>query len=450
MRPAIYLALLVFVFAGCDDAKAPKPTAAAQAGASASAATGGLCPEHGIAEAICTKCNPKLIPIFQAKGDWCDEHGFPESACPICHPERGGQPAVGIADDGAPPDGAKVCLATKDSARMAGIETVKAEERPEGAGLVVTATISFDATRRAIVNARSPGVVRSIKADIGAKVAQGQPLAVIHSAEVGADRSRIPAARSRVQVAEANYRREKDLYDKGIASGKDVLAAQQEWDAAKSESASLTASLGAVGKGAGGTGGYTLTAPVAGQVVRREATIGKLVGLEETLFEIVDTSTMWAELDIPEDEIPFVQIGQLVIVTVDGLGDRQFRGKIDYVAPEVDPRTRTVEARVALANPDGLLRANMFASARIALGGDRATVTVPAISVQSVRKVPFVFVRLDESDFQVRRVALGATEGAVVELVKGVKPNEDVVAQGSFLLKTETLKDSIGDGCTDD
>ena len=50
-----------------------------------------MCKEHGVLEAICTKCNPKLIPVFQAKGDWCPEHGFPESICPICHPERGGK-----------------------------------------------------------------------------------------------------------------------------------------------------------------------------------------------------------------------------------------------------------------------------------------------------------------------------------------------------------------------
>jgi cobalt-zinc-cadmium efflux system membrane fusion protein len=59
-------------------------------------AEGAMCKEHGVLEAVCTKCNPKLAPVFQAKGDWCAEHGFPESFCPVCHPERGGKPSLEV------------------------------------------------------------------------------------------------------------------------------------------------------------------------------------------------------------------------------------------------------------------------------------------------------------------------------------------------------------------
>jgi hypothetical protein len=201
MRPSIlFVALLMAT--SCGD-KTSQPNGAADEPA---AAEGAFCKEHGIAEAICTKCNPKLIPVFQAKGDWCEEHGFPESACPICHPERGGQAAVGVAEDGAPPDGTRVCFKAKDVASKVGIETFKAVERAEGAGLVATATITFDATKRALVNARSPGVIRSLKVDVGATVAKGAQLAIIDSGEVGADRSRQVSARGRVKVAESNYR----------------------------------------------------------------------------------------------------------------------------------------------------------------------------------------------------------------------------------------------------
>jgi cobalt-zinc-cadmium efflux system membrane fusion protein len=107
-------------------------------------------------------------------------------------------------------------------------------------------------------------------------------------------------------------------------------------------------------------------------------------------------------------------------------------------------------ARAALANPDGVLRANMFAQARIVLGGSRSTVTVPAIAVQRAKDVVFAFVQTKDDEFEVRRVQLGAREDKLVEVTKGIKPGENVVATGSFILKTETLKDSIGDGCTDD
>jgi cobalt-zinc-cadmium efflux system membrane fusion protein len=441
------LAILVALFASACGDKTAKPTEAKPA--EGSIAEGAMCKEHGIAEAICTKCNPKLIPVFKAKGDWCEEHGFPESACPICHPERGGQPAAGVAEDGAPPDGAKVCLKSKDVVKKVGIETVKAQERPEGVGLVATATLAFDATKRALINARSPGVVRVIHADLGAKVTKGSQLASIDSAGVGADRSRLQAAKARVTVAETTYRREKELQAKGISSAKSVLDAEQELAAAKAEHESIASAIGMVGQSNGGNA-YTLVAPIAGQVVKRHATIGTMVGVEQTLFEIVDTSNMWVEIDVPEDEVPSVALGQRVLVTVDGIRDRTFEGTISYIAPEVDARTRTAMARAALANPDGVLRANMFAQARIVLGGSRSTVTVPAIAVQRAKDVMFAFVQIKDDEFEVRRVQIGAREDKVIEVTKGIKPGESVVATGSFILKTETLKDSIGDGCTDD
>lgn len=336
----------------------------------------------------------------------------------------------------------RIELKNDEAAKLAGFEIVKALDRPEGAGIVVTASIAFDATKRAVINARAPGIVRAIKRDVGAKVEPGTVLAVIESAQVGADRSRIGGARTRLQVAEANYKRETELQAKGISAMKDVLAAQQELEAARSEYASLTASLGAVGQSAGG-GGYTLATPIAGIVVTRAANIGKLVGVEETLFEVVDTSTMWAEIDVPEDQLVAIAVDQPVVVTVDGLGDRQFRGVISYVSPQIDPKTRTARARAALPNGDGVLRANMFARARIVINGGAATVTVPSRAVQRIADDSAVFVRISDRVFEMRRVELGADDGATVEVTKGLHGGEDVVAQGAFLLKSEMLKGSL-------
>src|SRR5213594_3526518 len=79
--------------AGSAAAPAPVPAGGRGLGGAVEEA---FCKEHGVLEAVCTKCNPALIAVFKAKGDWCEEHGFPESFCPICHPERGGRPASDI------------------------------------------------------------------------------------------------------------------------------------------------------------------------------------------------------------------------------------------------------------------------------------------------------------------------------------------------------------------
>lgn len=438
----LWLGLAPSWAAACSSQKgeAPRP-------ADPAVAADALCEEHGVLEAICTKCHPKLIAIFKAKGDYCQEHGLPLSVCPIHHPERGGRPVADVAADKAPPDGTKVRLKKAETARLAGIETALAERRPGGARLEALASITYDATRWAQVNARTAGVVRSVKADVGAVVKVGATLAVIDSAGVGADRSRLQAASSRVAIAETNFKREQALQQQGLSAETSLLAAQQELAAARAEQVAASAALGVVGPSAGGSG-YVVTAPIAGVVTQRNLTIGHMVSPDdEVLFEIVDTSTMRAEIEVPETELRRVRVGQEVEVTAEALPGLDFKGVIDYLAPEVSRQTRTVKARATLANPGGLLRANMFGRARIALAGTEESVLVPAMAVQHVDDVALIFVALAAGEYEARRVQLGGREADRLEVLRGVAAGEAVVTTGSFLLKTETLKSSIGAGC---
>jgi len=413
-------AALVLILATTSCAEDEPANPAVRKGSSAPAASGAMCAEHGVLEAVCTKCNPKLAAVFQAKGDWCPEHGFPESFCPICHPERGGMPGADVKDevkdDGAPADGTKVRFKSKDAARMAGIEAVPAEARSGGARLEAVATIVYDATRHAEVNARAAGVVRRINVDVGARVVEGAQLALIESASVGADRARVRAAASRLEVAEATHERTKSLHESGVAPEKDIQTARQDLDAARGELAAARASLGMVGTGQAGTSAYAVRAPLAGTVIRRVATIGHMVDGSEVLFEIVDTSSMWVEIDVPEDQAGAIATGQPLTVVLDAAPGREWKGHIEYVAPEVDVRTRTARARARLDNPDGVLRANLYGHALVELGAARPTVMVPKEAVQRAG---------------------------------GVKSGEPVATRGSFLLKTETLKGAIGAGCCD-
>lgn len=445
---ALFLALGVLLLGACGGRDDPPTTKEATPAASASEVEGAFCQEHGVPEAVCTKCKPALAAVFKSKGDWCEEHEFPESFCPICHPERGGRPLADVSNDGAPADGTKVRFKTKQMAERAGIQTARVSERASAVEIAVTAKLVYDATKVAEVNARSPGVIRSIAADVGAKVEVGSPLAAFASSSVGADQSRLQAARSRVKVAEASHTRLEKLFAARLAAENDVLAARHELDAAKAERSAAQSSLGMVG-GVAGSSKYALSSPIAGVVTRRTATIGHMVDPEEVLFEIVDTSSMWAELDIPESDVQRVAVGQTVVVVADGLEDTELTGTLAYLAPEIDAQTRTVKGRVSLANPDGALRANMFARARISVTGAAKTVVVPRTAVQRAKTAHLVFVRLGEDVFEARRVQLGPGDADMVEVTGRVAPGDDVATEGSFLLKTETLKDSIGAGCCD-
>lgn len=452
MRSLIVLAILIpfAMTSGCGKGEAAKNLANKQVAAGIAKETreAGIC-EHGVLESLCTKCNPKLAPIFQARGDWCAEHGFPESICPICHPKRGGKPAVDVAGDDAPADGTKVILRGKDTARLAGIETTKAAPGRGRGDIVAPVVISYDTARIAQVGARAPGVVKRVSADIGAWVSAGTPLAEIESAMVSSDQSKLTAARSRAQTAEANYRREDELEKKGISARKEVQAALQSLREATAELESIQASLRGVDANSGSGGLYTVKAPVSGVITQRTVSLDRYVDPQTPLFEIVDTSSMWAEIAFPETELGVVKAGTPVVITLDGLGGREFRGAIAHIAPIIDPQTRTAKARVRLANPDGLLRANMYGQARIPVVGSRPSSAVPRGAIQRAKSVKLAFVRVGPDEFEARRVQVTSNHGNgdLVEIASGVEVGEEIVVAGSFFLKTETLKDSIGAGC---
>jgi len=442
MRAALLMALALVGASGCAG-----PPEAPAAASPAVPSTDELCAEHGVLEAVCPKCNPKLAPVFQAKGDWCAEHGFPESFCPICRPERGGRPATEVASaDEPPPDRLRVRLLSPETSRVAGIVTEKGRSADVAATLVLPAKLAYDSAKRAEVNARSAGIVHAVAVDVGSPVAKGAPLVVVDSPEVGADRSRLLAAQTRVEVAQARLERERALYAERMTAQREVQEAESELAAALGEVRALEAAAGVVGAGEP-SGRYTLFAPIAGVVVRRTASLGRRVDPEEILLEIVDASTLWAEIDVPERHLAEVRVGSAVTLTFDALGGVEAHGTIASVAPEVDPKTRTAVARVKVANPDGALRANMYGRARIAKGGGAAGVSVPRTALQRANGAEVVFVRITDALYETRRVETGARGDGWVQVLRGIAPGEDVVTVGSFLLKTETLKGSIGAGC---
>ena len=417
-----------------------------------------MCAEHGVLEALCTKHHPALVAVFQAKGDWCGEHGFPESICPSCHPERGGRPAARADDDvdDGPADGTIVTLKGTGAAARVGIETTAATSHSAGQTVSAVARIGWDASRVAVVNAPAAGLVRELRVDVGVRVRRGQTLAVIDSADVGADRGRLVAAQSRLQTAQAEMTRAAALFDKGIAAQKVLRLAQQNEEIARAEVVGAEAALGAVGGGgavsstdtiAGGGGRYVLTSPLTGVVVRREVSVGQSVERGPVLFEIVDASMMWAELEIAERDLAVVREGQEATLLVDALPEQPFVGVINSIAPRIDPRTRTAAARIALKNPDGVLRASMYGTARVDVGVAKDVVLVPSAAVQRAGGVLLVFVKLDEHRYEAHRVQVGDKRDGLVEVKSGIAVGDDVVTTGAFLLKTETLQGAIGAGC---
>lgn len=404
------------------------------------------CAEHALPESACTVCNPELEARFRAKGDWCAGHGFPESVCPKCNPQTA---PAGAAGD-APIESRVVQLATTELEDVAGIRTVAARHGGGTDSIACTARIAFDADRLAEVRAIVPGVVREVSVALGDRVAVGDPLFKLDSVRISELQAAIQSARERVRAAEANLQRQRGLRDSAIASARQVELARSELAAARGaarEAESVLAMAGA--SDAESTGTATVTATVAGTVIRRPAIVGTLATTGTLLATIADTTAMWALCDVAETDAARVAVGQKARVAVDG-GGRTLDGEVTWIAAEVDPRTRSVVARIELANHDGDLRANQFARAFIETGAPQHAVAVPRAAVQRIEGREIVFVRTAKGVYEPRIVTRLQTTGAdaQVAFVTGdVHPGDAVVTTGAALLRTEMLPGSIGAGC---
>jgi cobalt-zinc-cadmium efflux system membrane fusion protein len=400
------------------------------------------CVEHALPESKCTKCNPALVAQFRAAGDFCEEHGFPESVCPVCNPQE----APAGAEEAAI-EARVVRFRAPDIERSAGIQTVIAERGRASAAIECTARIAFDADKVADVRAIVPGIVRRVRVELGARVERGAPLFELESIRVGEIQGALQTARERVGTAQANLARQHKLRADDIASARQVEVAEQELATAQSEARTAEATLRMAGAAQSTPSGrYTLSAPIAGTVVRRPALVGLLATESESLATIADTKVMWALCDVPESHASRVALGQKVVVRLEGTDDAPIKGELTWIAAEVDPRSRTVVARAEVPNDGGRLRANQFARARIATGTPRTAVSVPRSAVQRIAQREVVFVRTAQGVYEPRVVRRYGDGDRV--LVEGrVQVGDAVVTTGAVLLRTEIMPGSIGAGC---
>lgn len=413
---------------------------------SASNAPKDWCKEHAVPESMCTKCHPELVAKFVEQGDYCREHGHPKSVCPRCNPAQ--VQARGEALPTFPEPGLKVRLASAETGREAGIETIVVQQQRFSPTLEVVGRTEFDQNRLAQLSPRSEAAIRAVNADIGDTVVAGQPLIELASGAVGEDQARLSAVRARLQAAKAALSREESLAKDGISPLKNVEAARSELAAAQAEHESALSALGAAGAAPdSGRGRYVLSAPFAGTVVARDAVIGRTVSSGQVLMQVADLSTMWAILEVPESDAARVQPGQKLTLHFDALHGETREATVGRIAASVDPQTRTVRVRVDLPNADRRIKAGLFIRATIHTAAERQALLLPSHAVQRVEGRPIVFVKEDDAVYVPVAVEVGAATHQVVEIAAGLNAGAEVVTVGAFLLKTEVLKESIGAGC---
>lgn len=422
----------------------------------------GMCAEHGLPNALCTTCKPALIPAFKAGNDWCEEHAVPESQCVTCNPALSRAPEPEL-----PPGPGVVNRLHRAPAvrctthlrriqlqpgveREVGIETVEVQRAPWKDVLTCNAETIHAANRYAHLSSRVAGIVREVRTDLGRAVKQGDVLVLVDTPELRDARAEYQQAVELAALWERNHAREVELSEGGLATRRQLVEADTrrvETRAALARATQRLLGLGLDPTTLDGDDGLAIRAPFDGTIVKRDVVQGEVVTPGEALLALADTRTVWAMIDVREDDVARVHSGQPLVLQVDALRGEAFAGELTWVDSEVDRRTRTVKARAVIDNAAGLLRANLFGKARVTLADRADAIVIPREAVQWEGCCNVVFVRRGEGTYEPRKVRLGGTAERLVEVVEGLAGGEPIATLGSFVLKTEILKGSIGAGC---
>jgi membrane fusion protein (multidrug efflux system) len=314
----------------------------------------------------------------------------------------------------------------KDGKPIPKVEAVPVEvshvaKRPIAASY--TGTAPLEATGEAQVVAKTGGVLVQMLAEEGDVVQKGQVLA-----RIDPDRARLEAARSlaTVRKLENNFRRSKELVERKLVSADahDQIRYELESARASYELAQLELS-------------YTnITAPISGVIAQRMAKAGNLVGLNSTVFRIVDNSRLEAVLNVPERELATLKAGQPIRLAVDALPNQAFTGVIDRVSPVVDSGSGTFRV-VGVFDGGGVLRPGMFGRIQIVYDQRDNALTIPRTALIEDEGDTAVYTVRAKKAVRVP-VQLGYVNGELAEIRAGLKEGDAVITAGKVAVRDGT------------
>ena len=286
------------------------------------------------------------------------------------------------------------------------------------------------------------GRVTTIHADVGRPVPTGAVLAQLASPEFGAAQADAARAQADQLWMQKNLARQTELFEAGIVARKDLEQAQADAARAQAESERAQGRVRLYGGDAAVNQQLAIRAGIPGVVVERNLNPAQEVRPDASgpgtpaLFVITDPSVLWAQIDAREVDLPSVQPGTQVSLSIPSLPGQTFEATITAVADFIDPMTRTIKLRASVNNSHRLLKSEMLATARF----ERkllAGVMVPATAVFLRGTQHYVFVKLQGGIFESREVKVWHEGPKEVLIGEGLKEGEDVVSENGLLLARE-------------
>lgn len=330
------------------------------------------------------------------------------------------------------------------------IDEIKSSEIRES--LDLSARVELDQLHVARIGATVTGRITEINAVLGQTVKKGERLALLNSTELGKAQSDYLKASSQVNLRRITVKRAERLVESGVIAEAELQERQGVLTEADVDLRAAADQLRVMGmsdadlkrldKQRSIHSFSPVTASIDGVVIERNIAIGQVVQPADSLYTVADLSQLWLVAEVPEQQAHWARQGDQAHAEVPALPGEEVSGKLIYVADLVNPETRTVTVRMALANPQRLFKPQMLATLKITKPSSQS-LTVPSQAVVRENDKDFVFVQTAPTRFELRSVKLGPDEAHKRPLLAGLKAGEKIVVAGAFHLNNERLRSAL-------
>jgi len=327
--------------------------------------------------------------------------------------------------------------------QMSHIQIYTVAQAPLERTLRLTGAVAYNGYLTTPVITQVGGPVSRIVVAPGEHVTAGQPLLYVASPDYSLLRSAYIKARDAFQLADRFYKRAQDLYAHQAISQADLEQAESNRTQAEADRQSSEQAIRVLGitnpesiVTAPSSAELPLLAPLAGEIVERLCSPGELLQAGATqCFTLSDMNSVWVLVNVYQNDIAYVHVGEDVTIdneTYPGV----VRGKIQYVAPALDPTTRTLQARIEASNPGERLKRDMYVTAEVHAGMIPNALSVPDAAVlRDTENMPYVYMQTGASQFARRMVTLGESQSGKTQVLSGLQAGDKIVGDGSLFLQ---------------
>lgn len=400
----------------------------------------------------------------------CDSHK--QSA--VRSQDQNNDPGVALAEttDKSSNGGAQTNDVVKipaDAQRRVGIQLQAVETQQVARDLSVAGQVQMDEEQTSHLGTIADGRITSVAVLPGAPVRRGSLLGDLHShmvhetvgalvqafADVDRQRSAVAFATQAQQRYHHLYSIQASSLEESQRSDQDLLQAQKMLVDAETnvrmEREHLSELLQVEPESLTPTNLYDkelipMRSPIDGVVIARNVTVGQVVATGFEAFVISNLHSVWVTASVNEKDLPLVRVGVPAEVASQGYPDQILHGRVAMIGDQLDPQTRTVPVRIVIPNPETLLRPGMFVTARITESQTRQALFVPEDALQDINGMRVLFTTTDGTTFKARTVNVGTRSQGKAEIIDGLNPQDRVVVKGAFMVKSEMLKGTMGEG----